>query len=71
MVDVKTDPKPDLRTLESELAFARQAKLDAMAASTEIEDLIVEVQHLDSRPPRLAFFIAGFDEDVEQPTSSH
>ena len=52
----------DVKALENELNFARQARLDALAASVDVEDMIVEVQHLDSRPPRLAFFISGFDE---------
>jgi hypothetical protein len=52
----------DVKALENELNFARQARLDALAASADVEDMIVEVLTLDSRPPRLAFFISGFDE---------
>jgi hypothetical protein len=59
----------DVKAMESELTFARQAKLDALAASSDVEDMIVEVQHLDSRPPRLAFFISGFDDDLDPVTN--
>jgi hypothetical protein len=52
----------DMKALENELNCARQARLDALAASTDVEEMIHEVQHLDSRPPRLAFFISGLDE---------
>jgi hypothetical protein len=52
----------DVKALENELNCARQARLDAQAASVDVEDMIHEVQHLDSRPPRLAFFIVGLDE---------
>ena len=54
----------DVKALENELNCARAARLDALAASTDVEDMIVEVQHLDSRPPRLAFFISGFDDET-------
>jgi len=59
----------DVKALEQELNQARQAKLDALAASSEVEEMIVEVQHLDSRPPRLAFFISGFDDDAPATTN--
>ncbi|HWM47643.1 MAG TPA: hypothetical protein VNR11_12110 [Xanthobacteraceae bacterium] len=59
----------DVKALEQELNQARQAKLDALAASSDVEDMIVEVQHLDSRPPRLAFFISGFDDDAPAVTN--
>jgi hypothetical protein len=53
----------DVKALENELNSARQARLDALAASVDVEDMIVEVQHLDSRPPRLAFFISGLGDE--------
>jgi len=59
----------DVKALEQELNQARQAKLDALAASSDVEEMIVEVQHLDSRPPRLAFFISGFDDDAPAVTN--
>ncbi len=61
----------DIKALELELAQARQARLDALAASSDVEDMIVEVQHLDSRPPRLAFFISGLDEETSPPSDLH
>ena len=59
----------DIKALQNELSCARQAVLDALAAGTDVEEMIVEVQHLDSRPPRLAFFISGFDDDVDPVTN--
>ena len=59
----------DMKALQTELNAAHQATLDALAASAEVDDMIVEVQHLDSRPPRLAFFISGFDDDVDPVTN--
>jgi len=55
----------DLKALENELAQARQAKLDALAASTDVEDMIHSVQDPEFGRSRLAFFISGLDEDVE------
>jgi hypothetical protein len=56
----------DLRHVESELQQARDARLAADAASADVELMIDEVRHLycEARP-RLAFFIAGFDEDLD------
>jgi hypothetical protein len=58
----------DLKALENELIQARQAKLDALAATTEVEDMILNVQDPEFGRARLAFFISGFDEDVEAET---
>jgi hypothetical protein len=60
----------DIKALESELAQARQAKLDALAASSDVEDMIFEVQHLERRPPRLAFFICGLEQDLDLPRAN-
>ena len=55
----------DLKALEVELARARQARLDALAAMTDVENMIHDVQDPEYGRARLAFFISGFDEDVE------
>lgn len=55
----------DTKALEIELAHARQARLDALAAMTEVEHMIHDVQDPAFGRSRLAFFISGFDEDVE------
>jgi len=59
------DGPMDMKALENELAQARQARLDALAAMTDVEDMILNVQDPEFGRSRLAFFISGFDEDVE------
>jgi hypothetical protein len=54
----------DLKSLEIELNCARQARLAAQAASSDVEAMIDEVQHLDTARPRFAFFIAGIEQDA-------
>ena len=55
----------DTKALENEIAQARQARLDALAAMTDVENMIHNVQDPSFGRSRLAFFISGFDEDVE------
>jgi hypothetical protein len=55
-------PMIDLKHLELELRQARQARVAAQIASSDVEGMIWEVQHLDEARPRFAFFIAGFDQ---------
>lgn len=55
----------DTKALENEIAQARQARLDALAAMTDVENMIHNVQDPLFGRSRLAFFISGFDEDVE------
>ena len=52
----------DMKSLEVELQQARQARIDAEAASADVEDMIWEVQHLDGARPRMAFFISGVED---------
>lgn len=54
----------DMKALENELNQARQARLDALAAMTDVERMIQDVQDPEFRRSRLAFFISGFDADV-------
>ena len=55
----------DIKALENELAQARQARLDALAAMNDVESMIHDVQDPEFGRSRLAFFISGFDEDVD------
>ena len=51
----------DLKTIQDELHHARLARLDAEAASTDVEDIIQHVQHLEPGRGRLCFFVDGVD----------
>jgi hypothetical protein len=53
------NPMIDLRTIEAELSHARAARIDAEAASTDVEDMIRRVQHFEPGRGRLCFFIDG------------
>jgi hypothetical protein len=47
----------DLKTLQSELDYARLARLDAEAAGSEVEALICSVQHFQPGKQRLVFMV--------------
>ncbi len=47
----------DLKSVETELHHARMARLEAEAASTDVEDLIWQVQHFEPGRGRLCFFV--------------
>jgi hypothetical protein len=49
----------DLKSIESELHHARLARMEAEAASTDVEDLIFRVQHFEPGRGRLFFFVDG------------
>jgi hypothetical protein len=51
----------DLKSIESELQYARMARIEAESASTDVEDLIVQVQHFVPGRGRLCFFIDGME----------
>ena len=51
----------DLKTLEIELHQARLARIDAEAASSEVEELIWHVQHFQPGQGRLCFFVDPLD----------
>ena len=55
-------PVVDVKSLEIELGHARAARLAAEAASSDVEEMIVEVQHLDVARPRFAFFVSGCEQ---------
>ncbi len=54
----------DLKTIENELHQARLARIDAEAATTDVEDMIWHVQHLEPGRGRLCFFIEGLDPEL-------
>jgi hypothetical protein len=58
-------PVVDVKSLEIELNQAREARLAAQAASSDVEDMIWQVQHLDAARPRFAFFVSGFEQTAE------
>ncbi len=47
----------DLKTIESELDHARLARIEAEAASTDVEEMIWRVQHFEPGRGRLFFFV--------------
>ena len=55
----------DMKAIESELDHARLARIDAEAASTDVEDLIWRVQHFEPGRGRLFFFVEGLEEPAE------
>jgi len=59
----------DTKALELELSHAREARRAALAASTEVEDVLLAMQQPDFGKPRIAFFIAGLDEDRDTTTA--
>ena len=47
----------DLKSLASELLQARQARIDAQAAGSEVEALIWSVQHFEPGKQRMVFMV--------------
>ena len=54
----------DLKSLAIEMDHARQARIDAQAASSEVEELIWQVAHFEPGKQRMVFMI-----DVGEPES--
>ncbi len=59
----------DLKTIETELNHARLARLDAEAASTDVEDMIRHVQHFEPGRGRLCFYVAGLEAEPLGPAN--
>jgi hypothetical protein len=58
----------DLKAIESELNHARLARIEAEAASSDVEELIWRVQHFEPGRGRLFFFVeAGEPEPAGVP----
>ena len=47
----------DLKSLAIEMHHARQARIDAQAASSEVEELIWQVAHFEPGKQRMVFMI--------------
>ena len=47
----------DLKSLAIEMNHARQARIDAQAASSEVEELIWQVAHFEPGKQRIVFMI--------------
>ena len=54
----------DRKAMENELQQARLARMDAEAASADVEELIWQVQHIKLGRQRVVFSIAGFEQDL-------
>jgi len=54
----------DRQAMENELRQARQARLDAEAANSDVEELIWELQHVRLGRQRIVFSIAGFEQEA-------
>ena len=54
----------DLKALANELHQARLARINAEAASTDVEEMIWTVQHLEPGRGRFCFFIEGLESDT-------
>jgi hypothetical protein len=52
----------DLKSLAIEMRHARQARIDAQAASSEVEELIWQVAHFEPGKQRMVFMV-----DVGEP----
>ena len=53
----------DRKAMENDLHQARQARLDAEAANSAVEELIWELQHVQLGRQRMVFSIAGFEQE--------
>jgi hypothetical protein len=54
----------DRKAMENDLHQARLARMEAEAASADVEELIWEVQHIRLGHQRVVFSITGFEQDL-------
>ena len=54
----------DAKAVAEELHHARQVRMAAEAANTDIEEMIWEVQHAHKGGRCLAYFFAGIEQDA-------
>ncbi|HEY4982063.1 MAG TPA: hypothetical protein VII24_09040 [Pseudolabrys sp.] len=59
----------DRKAMANDLLQARQARIDAEAASAHVEELIWQVQHVQLGRQRIVFSIAGFDQEPAGPAN--
>ena len=57
----------DRQTMANDLQQARQARIEAQAANSDVEELIWQVQHVQLGRQRIVFSIAGFDQEPDGP----
>ena len=55
----------DRQAMANDLQQARQARMEAQAANSDVEELIWQVQHVQLGRQRIVFSIAGFDQEPE------
>jgi hypothetical protein len=61
------DTMIDRQAMANDLQQARQARIEAQAANSDVEELIWQVQHVQLGRQRIVFSIAGFDQEPEGP----
>ena len=59
----------DRQAMANDLQQARQARLEAEAANSDVEELIWQVQHVQLGRQRIVFSIAGFDHEPDDPAN--
>ena len=57
----------DLKQMQDEVQHARLARLDAVSAGDEVDELIRQVQHFRPGRQRVVFSIEGWSEEIEMP----
>jgi hypothetical protein len=55
----------DRQAMANDLQQARQARIEAQAANSDVEELIWQVQHVQLGRQRIVFSIAGFDQEPD------
>ena len=59
----------NLEEIRNELHHARQARLEAEQAGTDVEEMIWQVQHFEPGKQRMVFIFECSDEDI--PSAPH
>ena len=59
----------DRQAMANDLQQARQARIEAQAANSDIEELIWQVQHVQLGRQAIVFSIAGFDQEPDGPAN--
>ena len=54
----------DRQAMANDLRRAREARLEAEAANSDVEELIWEIQHVQLGRQRIVFSICGFEQDA-------
>jgi hypothetical protein len=54
----------DRKAMQDDLDRARQARRDAEAANTDVEEMLWEMRHIRLGHQHLVFSIAGFEQDA-------